>query len=284
MFSSGAARVAGGYQRWINEGDGPLVLLLHGLYPGAGSVEWHRLVPLLTPHRTVRTVDLAGFGASDRPSPLTRDILCDAVAEAIRGTPPSTVVVASSTTGAYALAAMRCDASLVRPLVLITPTGLGRAPSTDAANALSSLVEFFVTQTALGCLVDHSITSSAVTRWFLQRRLYREPQRVTYEVVGLHVDSSRHPNNRATLAALITGRLSITCDPQAVMALRPTVLWAEGQNVTDNAEAAAWIAAGATLVSIDVGWPQSESPARVAELVLAVPTCRVDSAGVVAGR
>ena len=47
---------------WERHGSGPPLLLLHGL--GHRRQAWQCLLPLLTPHRTVFTVDLPGHGES----------------------------------------------------------------------------------------------------------------------------------------------------------------------------------------------------------------------------
>ncbi|AYF76939.1 alpha/beta hydrolase [Nocardia yunnanensis] len=47
-------------------GEGPALVLLHG-FPGS-SFEWAAVEPGLAKHHTVVTVDLLGFGASDKPA------------------------------------------------------------------------------------------------------------------------------------------------------------------------------------------------------------------------
>ena len=50
----------------IDEGEGPIVVLLHGI--ASSSVTFENLVPLLTPTRRVIAIDLLGFGASPAPA------------------------------------------------------------------------------------------------------------------------------------------------------------------------------------------------------------------------
>ena len=47
-------------------GSGPLVMLLHGV--PKTMYFWRKVIPLLTPHYTVLTPDIRGFGDSERPS------------------------------------------------------------------------------------------------------------------------------------------------------------------------------------------------------------------------
>jgi len=46
-------------------GKGPPVVLIHGL--GTNSYTWHRIAPKLARHHRVVTIDLKGFGASEKP-------------------------------------------------------------------------------------------------------------------------------------------------------------------------------------------------------------------------
>ncbi len=51
---------------WSETGNGPPVVLLHGL--GSDSSEWARVVGYLSAHRRVITLDQIGFGQSGKPS------------------------------------------------------------------------------------------------------------------------------------------------------------------------------------------------------------------------
>lgn len=58
--------VGGQRLRYQVEGSGPPVVLIHGF---AGSIyTWRKLVPLLAVDHTVYTIDLLGFGLSDKPA------------------------------------------------------------------------------------------------------------------------------------------------------------------------------------------------------------------------
>jgi pimeloyl-ACP methyl ester carboxylesterase len=60
------AEVAGTRVRFVDVGDGPAVVLIHGF---ASSLEtWDLLVPLLRQHHRVIALDLKGFGWTDRPA------------------------------------------------------------------------------------------------------------------------------------------------------------------------------------------------------------------------
>jgi len=243
------------------------VLLLHGIYAGAGQHEWDRLVPLLQGTRTVRVADLVGFGSSDRPAVrFTPHVVLDAVARLVDEVDDGATVVASSLTGAYALEAV---ARARRPLalVLITPTGMGSAQSRRPP-AAAGLLEALWRRTPLGDLLTVSLLSTPSVRWFLRRQAYADPDQVTDETVRSHRAAGDHPHAKYPLVAFVTGSLARPVDRTAVAQVRPTVVWGDGQSFTARSDAERWASAGADVVHLPSGLPQAEEPAAVADIVL----------------
>jgi pimeloyl-ACP methyl ester carboxylesterase len=59
------AEVGGSRVRYLDQGEGPAVVLIHGF---ASSLEtWDDVIPKLLPHHRVIALDLKGFGWTDRP-------------------------------------------------------------------------------------------------------------------------------------------------------------------------------------------------------------------------
>jgi len=54
---------------FTKRGAGPALLLIHGIHAAAWSFEWRHNVDYLARDHTVYTIDLLGFGRSDRPKP-----------------------------------------------------------------------------------------------------------------------------------------------------------------------------------------------------------------------
>ncbi len=57
--------VAGERVRYLEQGSGPAILLIHG-FPSSGGLSFGRLFPLLPDHSRVVAIDLAGLGWSER--------------------------------------------------------------------------------------------------------------------------------------------------------------------------------------------------------------------------
>ncbi|UJR86067.1 alpha/beta fold hydrolase [Sandaracinus amylolyticus] len=60
------ATIDGLHLHWLEAGEGPVVLLLHG-WP-TSSFLWREVIPPLARHRRVIALDLPGFGRSDKPA------------------------------------------------------------------------------------------------------------------------------------------------------------------------------------------------------------------------
>ena len=268
--------------RWTETGpfDGPVTLLLHGIYAGAHGYEWRELVPLLdgsmpgagAPHR-VRVADLLGAGGSDRPD-LEYDpaVVLGAVRALIGDCGPDCTVIASSLTGAYATKAI---ADSIRPgdtpadtprLVLVTPTGLGDAQR--RRGGLVARAAYAVGRhTPIGDLAVAALTSGPSVRWFQRNKTYSNPEALHEDEVVETRRAGRLPNGKHLQLAFVTGRLALPLSRADVRAARPLVVWARGQAFSEDSDMALWQAAGATVVAVPSGLPQVEEPGRLADLI-----------------
>lgn len=255
-------------QAWTEEGDGPRVLLLHGIHAGASGHEWASLVPLLREHRSVRVPDLLGCGRSDHPDlDYTPQVVLAAVGSLIRAAGPNTHVVASSLTAAYALKAVAHGAR-VAGLTLITPTGLGRAQAPAASRPWAKALYAVGRHTPLGDVFTLAVGSKPSVRWFLGRRAYGDADNVREETVDAYSREVQATNAKHLTLAFVTGRLALHVDPDEVREVQPDVIWACGQRFTPNIEADAWVRAGANVTMRGVGMPHVEAPELVADQLL----------------
>src|SRR3977135_4373348 len=113
---------------FTKRGQGPPILLIHGIHAAAWSYEWRNNVDALSRTNTVYTIDLLGFGQSDRPASrysarLYISLISDFVSRVIDA---PTVLVASSLSGAYAIVLAARDPPRFPAVALIAPSGLVR--------------------------------------------------------------------------------------------------------------------------------------------------------------
>jgi len=225
---------------WTRRGEGPAVLLVHGVHAAAWSHEWRRVVaPLATDH-TVWTIDLLGFGRSARPatrySAALYVALLDQFTRTVIGAPCA--LVGSALGGAYAVALAARDARRFPALVLVCPTGVTHlvATSTAAADAARTL---------LGSpLVGTALFNALVTRPGLRRRLqrtYADAAHVTPALVEAAHATAHQPGARHAPAASVGQALGLNVR-DALRRLEQPVLITWGRRARDvpSAELAAY--------------------------------------------
>jgi len=256
-------------QRWLEWGDGPPLVLLHGIYAGATGAEWERVVPILADTWRVRVPDLLGCGESDRPDlEYTPDVVLAAVRAAIADGGDGQrepLVVASSLTAAYVMHAV-ATGTPAGPVLLITPTGLGKSqarPSGTGRRLLYALGR----HTPAGDALVWALSSPPSVRWFLGHQTYADRGNLDQAAVDAPVRAARRPNAKHLILAFVAGRLAFPVDTEEVGRVHPMVLWARGQGFGDDTEADCWQGAGAELVWTDTGLPQAEEPHTVAKLI-----------------
>ena len=131
---SGEIRWRGHQVTFTRHGQGSPVLLVHGMYAGASSLEWRHTIPALAERHTVFALDLLGFGRSDRPaarySPgLYQALLADVVARVVRD---ACTIVASGLSAAQLIALAARDPGRIASVALVAPTGVAHLREPEA--------------------------------------------------------------------------------------------------------------------------------------------------------
>jgi len=141
-FEERLERVKGVRLRWFVGGEGPSLLLLHGL--GGAASNWIELAPELARENRVIAVDLPGHGGSS-PLPALPNLepFADRVGLVLRREAADPAVVVGHSLGCVvALRLAMRSPELVRGLVLVSAAGIGSTTRRARyALALSSLVQ-----------------------------------------------------------------------------------------------------------------------------------------------
>jgi len=261
-----------GRVRYTTLGDGPPVVLLHGVHAAASSFEMRQIFEPLSRHFTVYAVDLLGFGKSERPDvhysgDMYVELVRDFLTEIVRA---PTSIVASSLSASYAASAAASAPDSVERLVLICPTG---EVGITSSGLRSELVYWFLRSPLNGEAAFNALVSRASIRAFLEKRVYANPARVTDVLVDQQWATAHQPNARFAPAAFIGRRLNIPLHARLARAPRPALLvWGEASSFTPPSDATPLLAASprATLAVIPDagGLPHDEQPERFLEIVL----------------
>ena len=199
----------GGKLAYSVAGEGEPLLLVHGVYAGASSLEFRANFEELSRYFRVYALDLLGCGFSQKPGrryapeDVTGQIEAF-VREEIGG---GAHLVASSLCAALAIPAAVRSPRLFKKLVLVCPTGYGTLdrPSGLLGDAVYGLFRAPV----LGDTLYHALVSRAGIRYYLERMAYHDPRLATDGVVEDYYRAGHGPGARHFPAAFVAGKLNL---------------------------------------------------------------------------
>ncbi|WP_202077031.1 alpha/beta fold hydrolase [Caldalkalibacillus salinus] len=212
-------------------GSGDPILLIHGMGIGCSSYEWRKNIDVLAKHYKVYTLDLLGYGCSDKPNisytaftyiHLIRDFIIDVIQQ-------PTHVIGSSHGASFCIRLAKIHPELLRCLVLICPTGVEQElnPPSSYVKALQTVsLSLPVYRTTL----YYSIASKLHMKYFLQRYLYANEENITDDLVDRYYLNAHQDGQKAARAplAFLKGDLNIHISSDWEALAHPALLvWGE---------------------------------------------------------
>jgi len=206
--------------------DAKPLLLIHGFGPGASSYQWRKNVDALSEQFRVFTLDLLGFGLSDRPAidytPETfSDLINDFLREAI-GKPA--VVVAHGMTCAYVIADAYRRPQLFERLVLVSPPM--DILEENFQSPMSNAVKFLIRTPLLGQFIYNTLTSRRAIRTYYDVEGFQNPGLITDELVEYIYCNAHQSNNRYPAASILSDSLAMNVsEPLARLQVPVIAVW-----------------------------------------------------------
>ena len=190
-------------------GEGEPLLLVHGIYAGASSLEFRANFEELSRSFRVYALDLLGCGFSQKPRrPYGPEDVTAQIEDFVRGEIGAGAhLVASSLCAALAVPAAVRSPKLFERLVLVCPTGYGTLdrPSGLLGDAVYGLFRAPV----LGDGLYHALVSRASTRYYLEKLAYHDPRLVTEKVVDDYYRAGHGPGAKHLPASFVAGKLNL---------------------------------------------------------------------------
>ena len=190
-------------------GEGEPLLLVHGIYAGASSLEFRENFEELSGNFQVYALDLLGCGLSEKPRQrYGPEDVASQVEDFVREEIGAGVhLVASSLTAALIVPAAVRSPKLFKKIVLICPTGYGTLdrPSGPLGDAVLGLFRVPV----LGETLYHALVSQAGIRYYLEKMAYHDPALVTEGVIEDYHRAGHGPGSRHFPASFIAGKLNL---------------------------------------------------------------------------
>jgi pimeloyl-ACP methyl ester carboxylesterase len=252
-------------------GDGPPLLLVHGIGAGCSSYEFKDVFAALAEKYTVYALDLLGFGKSDKPALSYKadtylDLIDDFCRQVMRvgDGRGEADVIATSLSAAYVIQLAQRDPSLFRRLVLVCPTGIEELASQP--NAGSTAIRGVFKSPVLGTSLYNAIASKSGIRSYLRSRVYADPAKVTDEVVEQFYVAAHQPGGDSVLPSFVSGYLNLNiADAWKGVVDLPLIVWGRQAVETPIAQAEAFLTANPNAkleVIEDAGLlPHAEQPA-----------------------
>ncbi|HET7478024.1 MAG TPA: alpha/beta fold hydrolase [Rubrobacteraceae bacterium] len=232
------------YFRWKGEdlayavaGEGPPLLMVHGVYAGASSFEFLKNFLELSESFRVYALDLLGCGLSARPrrryEPEDVSSQIEDFAREEIGNPAH--LIASSLTAALAMPALVRSPRLFKKAVLICPTGYG---SLDRpSGVLGDFIQGLFSAPVIGDSLYHAIVSRPGLRYFLGGMSYHDRSFVTEELVESYYRISHQPGAKHFPAAFVAGKLNLgVADYWPRVPHRTMICWGQEAKTTPVSE------------------------------------------------
>ncbi|HYO62181.1 MAG TPA: alpha/beta fold hydrolase, partial [Pyrinomonadaceae bacterium] len=203
------------------------VLFVHAVGAGARAFMWRRNFEPLAARFRVFAPDLLGVGYSDKPpnAPYSADLYVKLIADFIRDViKRPAYVVAHSLGAAFAVRAADEHPSLVRSLVLVSPTGA------DGVGARADLpgAAFYglLHSPVLGESFYNAMTSERSIRDYARKQLFYDKRRATPRLVAHYYSVAHQPGAQYAVTAFLSGYLNTDIRlPFARLAQVPTLVW-----------------------------------------------------------
>lgn len=156
-------------------GFGRPVILLHSLHPGASRREWRPQIERLEKEYRLYTIDLPGYGQSDKPrQPWTAYQYAQTLHHFIQDVIGGSVALVAANGGAdIALVLSKLHPEDFKKLVLISPEGIGRGFATpqDTEKLKKLMFPYFGTQTFLDATSKKNLRRLAEDLFYQKERM-----------------------------------------------------------------------------------------------------------------
>lgn len=148
-----------GKVRYQKKGSGSPLLLVHDLAAGSSNYEYHRLINNLTEKHEIYSIDLLGYGLSDKPSmtytgSLYEQLINDFIMNVIKR---KTSVVVTGESVPFVIMACHNNPDILNKLICINPQNLylqNQIPSKQ-----TQLMKLFLETPILGTFTYHVLTN-----------------------------------------------------------------------------------------------------------------------------
>lgn len=178
--------------RYRVQGSGTPVLLIHDLAPGSSSYEYSEIAAQLSLQHTVYTIDLLGYGLSDKPNmTYTNYLYLQMITDFIKTLiGKKTSIVASGHSATTAIMAVHNDSEYFHKLVLINPQDLydgNQIPSKQ-----NRLLKLLIDCPIIGTFIYNLHTNQTSFDTMFRYEYFHQPTSKMEDIIDAYVESAHY--------------------------------------------------------------------------------------------
>ncbi|GMQ63859.1 alpha/beta fold hydrolase [Vallitalea maricola] len=194
------------------QGKGKPILLIHSLYMGSSDYEFKKIVKNLSSNHTVYTIDLIGYGRSDKPKItytafLYVQLISDFINEVIK---EKTDVIASSSSSSFVTMACYQNPDIFDKLLFINPASIASLQKNPSKK--DKLLKYVLETPILGTTIYNIACSKYILRANLRKRFYYNKKLVRKKYITIYHEAShlQGSNNKFLYASKCCKYLNVS--------------------------------------------------------------------------
>ncbi len=176
--------------RYQKKGSGTPLLFIHDLTAGSSNYEYHRLINNLTDKHEIYSIDLLGYGLSDKPSmTYTGNIYEQLISDFIKNVIcKKTSVIVTGESVPFSIMSCHNNPELYNKLICINPQNLylqNQIPSKQ-----TKLLKFFFELPIVGTFTYHIFTSKYVIRKAFEEDYFYQPGEIKEKYIYNYLEAA----------------------------------------------------------------------------------------------
>lgn len=160
---------------YTKQGKGKPLLLIHDLVPGNSDIEWKNVIKRLSASHTVYTLDLLGFGRSDKPGmTYTNYLYVQLITDFIKSViGKRTDVIASGSSAGIAVMTCCNDNSLFDRIMLVNPDSIKKTAQIPSKR--TKMGKLLIDSPIIGTLIFNIMMSKAFLKKEFSAKYFANP-------------------------------------------------------------------------------------------------------------
>ncbi len=172
-------------------GKGTPLLLIHDVIPGSSDYEWQEIIKPLSKTHTVYTLDLLGFGHSEKPAiTYTNYLYVQLITDFIKNIVGRRCdIITSGSSASIAIMACRLDESLFNRIMLISPDTLihtGKVPTKR-----TKTLKFALELPLIGTFLYNIMVNYCKIKTDFKKYYFSNPYHVTPKLIKAYREASQ---------------------------------------------------------------------------------------------